>query len=60
MSEFTYDLKLFIIEDVNSYGNEMLSFSLEIFALNEPDYIYRYNYPVNHQSNDITKSMSFT
>jgi len=44
MSEFTYDIKLFMVH-LAKEDKSLLSYSLEIFALNDPDVIYIYNYP---------------
>lgn len=44
MSEFTYDLKVYLIHKTKG-DNKLISYSLEIFALNDPDVIYIYNYP---------------
>jgi hypothetical protein len=54
MSEFSYDVKLFQI-----FGNDKLdhkvalSYSFEIFCLNEPDLVYRYNHALHEQSSNI-------
>lgn len=55
MSEFTYDIKLYQIFEIHK--EKALAYSLEIFSLNEPDYIYRYNYPLHKQSSNIHTPM---
>ena len=55
VSEFTYDIKLFLVNEKDSTVidadnqnnfNRALSYSLEVFAINEPDIVYRFNYPI--------------
>lgn len=44
MCEFTYDIKLF--ENMFKSNNQVLSYSMELFSLNDPETIYNFNYPI--------------
>lgn len=46
MSEFSYDVKLYQVFN-KKYERKALSYSFEIFSLNEPDLVYRYNYALH-------------
>lgn len=43
MSEISYDVKMYKVFS----RKQIISYSLEIFSLNEPDLIYRYNYALH-------------
>ena len=49
LSEFTYDVKLYQLFNKTSNLSEkrVLSYLFEIFCLNEPDLVYRYNYALH-------------
>ena len=51
MSEFTYDIKLYHVFEIHQ--EKPLAYSLELFSLNEPDLLYRYNYPLPLQSSAL-------
>lgn len=42
MSEFTYDIKFYLILEKKE-EETLIAYSLEIFALNDPDIIYVFN-----------------
>lgn len=48
LSEFSYDVKLYQIfsKEINA-EKRALSYSFEVFCLNEPDLIYRYNHALH-------------
>ncbi|CDW76064.1 UNKNOWN [Stylonychia lemnae] len=52
MSEFIYDIKLSLVHQTKD-EKTLLSYSLELFAMNDPDIIYIYNYPAKQQSSNI-------
>jgi hypothetical protein len=52
MSEFSYDVKLYQVFS-RQKEKQALSYSFEIFTLNEPDLIYRYNYALHEQSSFV-------
>eukprot|EP00347_Sterkiella_histriomuscorum_P013376 403364949 len=52
MSEFTYDIKLYLIIEKKE-EEAQIAYSLEIFALNDPDIVYIYNQPSTKKSNAI-------
>ena len=52
MSEFQYDVKLYQIFNIDK-DKKALAYSFEIFSLNEPDLVYRYNYALHEQSSYI-------
>jgi len=49
MSEFTYDVKLYQVFNRAALASEkrVLSYNFEVFCLNEPDLLYRYNYALH-------------
>jgi len=55
MSEFTYDVKLYQVFNRAALASEkrVLSYNFEVFCLNEPDLVYRYNYALHEQSSFI-------
>lgn len=53
MSEFSYDVKLFQVFSLLEKEKKALSYCFEIFCLNEPDLLYRYNYALHEQSSFI-------
>jgi hypothetical protein len=55
LSEFTYDVKLYQIFNKTAQisDKKVLSYCFEIFCLNEPDLVYRYNYALHEQSSFI-------
>ena len=48
LSEFSYDIKLYqIFSKEQGIEKRAFSYSFEIFSLNEPDLIYRYNHALH-------------
>ena len=58
MSEFSYDVKLFQVFSKKA-EKQVLSYSFEVFSLNEPDLVYRYNYALHEQSSQIHSPVHF-
>ena len=44
-SEFLYDIKIFKIYKLDN--RDIIAYQIEIFTLNDPKVVYRYNYPMN-------------
>ena len=55
MSEFSFDIKLY--ENIEVAQDRIISYIIEIFNLNDPDTIYRYNHSINPYSTNIQTSM---
>lgn len=46
MCEYIYDIKIY--ENIYKENQSVLSYSLEIFYLNDPETVYIFNYPMLH------------
>mmetsp|Transcript_11761 Transcript_11761/g.18027 ORF Transcript_11761/g.18027 Transcript_11761/m.18027 type:complete len:84 (+) Transcript_11761:931-1182(+) len=45
LSEFIYDIKIYQMQKITD--RDVISYQIELFALNDPDVVYSYNYPMN-------------
>ena len=56
MCEFAYDIKLY--ENIGLLKDRTISYTLEIFSLNDPEVIYCFNHPIYiSQNSKIQTSM---
>ena len=55
MSEFTYDLKLYLVTELQEgFDEQVIAYSFEVFALNDPDVIYVHNQPAQTRVENLS------